>query len=99
MKEKEVMLVILENLKAEDLNGIYKDIAENMGVEIAKIFYIHYKGLQFTFPVRFLSKEYVKNKIKNEYDGNNIKLLAKKYQYSERWIREVISTFDLIRKE
>ena len=32
------------------------------------------------------SKEYVEKKIQEEYDGTNIKQLAKKYSYTERWV-------------
>lgn len=77
--------------KIENLNGIYKDIAEHLGVETAKMIYNHYKGLQVTFPVRFLSKEYIQEQIFREYNGSNTRELARKYQYSERWIREIIN--------
>lgn len=99
LQEKEVRIVLVERgehivlseLKAEYLNGIYKDIAENLGVEIARLFYIHYKGLQVTFPVRFLSKEYIQDQIFKEYNGSNTRTLARKYEYSERWIREIVN--------
>lgn len=85
--------------KLEHLNGIYKDIAENLGLETAKKIYTHYKGLQVTFPVRFLSKEYIQEKIFREYNGSNTRELARKYQYSERWIREIINKIEFEDKE
>ncbi|OZV10853.1 hypothetical protein CIW83_18140 [Tissierella sp. P1] len=59
-------------------------------MDIALMIFNHYKGLQITFPTRFLSSEYVKWQVCHEYDGNNIKNLAIKYDYSERWIRNMI---------
>lgn len=73
-----------------NLNGIYQDIAENFGIEIAYMIFSHYKGLQVTFPTRFLSTEYVAERIREEYDGQNIIALTRKYNYSERWIRELL---------
>ena len=49
-----------------------------------------YKGLQVTFPKRLYSKDYVKEKVKYEYNGENLKELSRRYGYSERWIRQMI---------
>ena len=74
----------------DQLNSIYKDIAENFGVDIAVQMYEQYKGLQISFPVRLLSKDYVERQVVAEYDGKNLKVLAREYGYSERWIRKII---------
>ena len=55
-------------LKPEDLNGIYKEFAEHLRVEFAKLVFDNYKGFQVTFPVKFLSDEYVTERILEEYD-------------------------------
>lgn len=83
---------LTEQMKIEIkyLNGVYKDIAENMGINIAVKFFENYKGLQITFPVRLYEREYIVSKIKKEYNGSNIKELARKYSYSERWIRKLL---------
>lgn len=73
------------------LNNVYKEIAEEFGIDIAKRFYENFKGLQVNFPTRFLNKDYVIQQIKREYDGSNLKQLALKYDYSERWIRVMLS--------
>lgn len=81
----------MESIDINSLNGIYKDIAESLcSVEIAKLVYLNYKGLQITFPTRFFSKEYIEKKILEEYDGANVKKLAIKFGYSERWVRSII---------
>jgi Mor family transcriptional regulator len=87
---KEVIVIEVKEIKIKHLNGIYKDIAETLGIEMAVSIYKNYKGLQITFPKTFLSKEYVKEKIVNEYDGKNTKRLARRYGYSERWIIQII---------
>jgi len=79
-----------QDLKPENLNGIYKDFAEHLGIEFAKLVYDNYKGLQVTFPVKFLSVDYVTEQIIQEYDGSNIKELARKYECSERKVRSIL---------
>ena len=78
------------NLKPEDLNGIYKDMAETLGLEITKLIFESYKGLQVTFPVKFLSSEYIAKSIAEEYNGFNVRELARKYECSERRVRNII---------
>lgn len=61
-------------------------------LQFEDILMIHqtYKGLQVTFPKRLYSKDYVKEKVKQEYNGKNLKELSRRYGYSERWIRQMI---------
>ena len=70
--------------------GIYRDIAEEIGVinfiKLVEIiggstFYIP-KSESFLRPVRDI-------RIKQEFNGCNHTELAKKYNLSERWIREI----------
>lgn len=77
--------------KTEQLfNSVYNDISESFGVDIAIQMYQTYKGMQITFPTRLFNPEYVKKHVPIEYDGTNIKQLAKKYGYSEKTIRRMI---------
>ena len=71
-------------------NSVYKDIAEVFGVDTAIQFYQMYKGMQISFPTRLFNPDYVRAQIPVEYDGTNIKQLAKKYGYSEKTIRRMI---------
>lgn len=61
-------------------------------LEFEDILVLHqaYKGLQITFPKRLYSKEYVKEIVKKEYNGTNLKELSRRYNYSERWIRKML---------
>lgn len=83
--------IISKNIETQHLNNIYKDIAEEFGIETAIKIHKLYKGLQINFPVRFYNKNYIIKQIREEFDGTNIKNLAQKYEYSERWIREILS--------
>lgn len=79
-------------LIAEQLNGFYRDIALDMGVEVAVQMYEHYKGLQVVFPTKLLDSEFIQTQILKEYDGRNYKQIALKYGYSERWVRKIIKS-------
>ena len=74
----------------DHLNGVYKELAEIMSFESVVSIYEHFKGQQITFPTRLMSNEFTIRQILNEYNGKNVKELAKKHGYSERWIRNVV---------
>ena len=78
------------NLDKQLFNSVYKEIAEAFGVDVAIQFYQMYKGMQISFPTRLFNPDYVRTQIPIEYDGTNIKQLAKKYGYSEKTIRRMI---------
>lgn len=71
-------------------NSIYNDISEVFGVDVAIHMYQQYRGLQISFPTRLFNTEYVRKQVPIEYNGNNLKELAKKYGYSEKTIRRMI---------
>lgn len=79
-------------LIAEQLNGFYRDIALDIGVEVAVQMYEHFKGLQVVFPTKLLDSEFIQTQILKEYDGRNYKQIALKYGYSERWVRKIIKS-------
>lgn len=80
----------LFDVKPEDLSGIYKEVAETIGIDNAyKIFY-RFKGLQLLFPLKFYSSEYIAQQINEEYDGKNVRMLAQKYGYSESRVRQIL---------
>lgn len=83
-------MIKIDNIKIENLNAVYQELASTIGIESMIEIYSLYKGQQISFPIRMFSKEYTSQKILSEYNGSNVKEIAKKYNYSERWIREVI---------
>lgn len=78
------------NIKFEYLNGAYSELADLLGIEAVLKIHSAYRGQQITFPVQLFSKEFLKKQIVEEYDGYNIKQLATKYGYSEKWIRKIL---------
>ncbi len=72
------------------LNEVYRDIADEIGVENAVVIYRLFHGTQVSFPSRLFSKEYIHEAIAKEYNGENIPQLAQKYSYSERSIWRIL---------
>jgi len=75
----------------DDFAGIYKEVAKTMGdkaaIEIHKLF----SGQQIAFPKRLYNKDYICNFIKKNYDGSNLRQLSKKFDYSDRRIRQILN--------
>ncbi len=84
------MNVNKDKIKPTHLNGAYAEIAAILGVDAALKLHTRYRGTQISFPVEFLSRDYIFEQINNEYDGTNIRELATKYGYTEKWIRKIV---------
>ena len=76
----------------DGLNDVYRDIADEIGLENTLAIYKLFHGTQISFPNRLFSKEYTHRAIINEYDGNNVSQLAQKYNYSERSIWRILKS-------
>lgn len=85
-----------EKLKPTDLCGAYAEIATILGVDAALKLHGRYRGTQVSFPVELLSREYIFEKITEEYNGKNIRELATKYGYTEKWVRRIIKNNERI---
>lgn len=75
---------------SELLNTIYREVADKLGMDVAMDIYQMFKGQQICFPVRFFNPARIQQIIIQEYDGTNIKVLATKYNYSEKTVRRII---------
>ena len=71
-------------------NAVYKEISEIIGLEATLKLYLRFKGQQVTFPVRLYNPHLIQQNVITEYDGSNIRELARKYDYSEKTIRRMI---------
>lgn len=80
----------LLDVTSDDLAGVYKEVAETVGVENAYKIFRHFKGLQMMFPLKFYSSKYIAHQISEEYNGKNIQSLARKYEYSESRVRQIL---------
>lgn len=56
-------------IESEYLNGVYNEIANALGIEVAMTLYSTYRGQQITFPVNFFTHEFIASRIVAEYDG------------------------------
>lgn len=83
----------------ELLNTVYKEISEKLGMNTAMSIYQMFKGQQISFPTRFLNPAMIQQAIIQEYDGTNVRMLAIKYNYSEKTIRRIIKESLDSRKE
>lgn len=77
-------------MQPSDLVSVYGEMAELVGVENAFKIYEHFKGQQMNFPQRIYSQEYVERYVKENYDGTNLREFAKKFNYSERRVRQIL---------
>ena len=80
-------------IRGEYLNGAYNELANLLGTDAVLKIYNVYRGQQLTLPVHLFSKEFIIRQIVEEYDGYNIKQLATKFEYSEKWIRKILKDY------
>lgn len=78
-------------MKATDLADIYKEIADELGVDVAVKIHELFKGQQIIFPQKLYNKEYIYDYIRNNYNGSNVRELSQKLGYSDRRIRQIIN--------
>lgn len=81
---------MLNGKESELFNDVYREIGNVIGLDVALAIYQLYKGQQITFPIHLFNVKRIQGNIIKEYDGSNLKELAKKYDYSEKTIRRMI---------
>lgn len=84
------IIVDLKKIKGEYLNSAYSELANLIGIDAVLKIHATYRGQQIFFPVDLFSKDFIKKQIIEEYDGYNVKQLALKYGYTEKWIRKIL---------
>lgn len=77
-------------IKAEYLNGAYSELAAFLDIETVIKIHSKYRGTQIFFPVELFSREFIAKQIVAEYNGSNVRELATKYGYTEKWIRKIL---------
>lgn len=84
------MLDWRENIKLEDLDTPYYEIAEILGLPAALKIEEIFRGRQVYFPyLSYMCVDKRKEKVQEEFNGYNITELAIKYNFSERHIRRI----------
>ncbi len=80
----------------EELNGIYKAIAQLTSIDDCLIIYQNFKGLSVTFPTKLIDVKYVKKYLRKELTKKEtltkaeIQKMAVSFDYSERQIRRFL---------
>ena len=83
---------LLKGVSAEELAGIYTEVAEEIGIDNAYVLFKHFRGQQLTFPLKFYSSDYIARRICIEHgEGESARKLATKYGYSESRVRQILA--------
>jgi len=78
-----------EKIEISALHHFYRGLSELVGVESMLKIYHQYKGMQMTIPTHLYDRTLAAKKVRAEYTGQNQQELARKYGYSQKWIRQV----------
>ena len=86
-----MVINLLDNVELQDLKEDYLEMAEIIGLDNYKKLVDRYNGASVYIPtVDRLTKKDRDTLIREEFNGGNIRELAKKYHLSENWIREIV---------
>ena len=75
---------------SDNWHSVYADIANLVGEDNTIKIYRYFRGMNINFPMKLFTKKGLENIIKNEYNGSNVKDLARKYGYSMRHINRIV---------
>lgn len=81
---------IHENITPSDFTGVYRDIAEVIGVESTIALHNSFQGQQLTLPKKLFTHEYILTKIKKGDGATKVKKVAAQYGYTERRLRQIM---------
>lgn len=77
-------------MRVDLLQESYAQLYELLGEDLTAKIYDMYRGRQISFPMRLYNRDKVAEQIVEEYDGHNLAQLTREYEYSQRWIRQII---------
>ena len=72
-------------MRVDLLQESYAQLYGLLGEDLTEKVYEMYRGRQISFPMRLYNCDKVA-----EYDGHNLAELTRKYDYSQRWVRQMI---------
>ena len=88
-----------DHLCSEGFMQIYKEIADIIGPEGSYAIYKSMRGQQVTFPMRLYTTEFVLDEIRKCGEDIDFHKTALKYDYTERYLRQLIKDKKSITKE
>lgn len=71
-------------------NKIYRDLEKTIGLEATLNLYQEYRGMQLNLPIRLISRSYMLDVLRTEYNGYNKQELARRFGYSQRSIERML---------
>lgn len=77
-------------MRVDLLQETYAQLVELVGEDLTEKIYQLYRGQQVSFPMRLYNRDKVAKQVLLEYNGHNIAELTRKYDYSQRWVRQMI---------
>ncbi|WP_125581932.1 Mor transcription activator family protein [Levilactobacillus cerevisiae] len=77
-------------MQVDLLQDTYAQLVELVGEDLTEKIFQLYRGQQVSFPMRLYARDKVAEQIRIEYNGHNIADLTRKYDYSQRWVRQMI---------
>lgn len=83
----------IKEIKPQNLRSVYLEIAEAYDVETAVKIQKLFGGQKITFPKKLFNNDYMNTYIKENYTTKGTRELARKFNVSERRIRQIISKF------
>ena len=87
----EWIAAIIDEITIEDLPESYREVARAIGVENAVKLSSVVGGLGYYFPqLDGILRKKRDECIRREFNGNNHRELAKKFDLTERWVREIV---------
>lgn len=81
---------IQEEITPSDLTGVYREIAEVIGVEPTIALHSRFRGQQITLPKKLFTHDYILTKVKKGDGASKVKKVAAQYGYTERRLRQIM---------
>ena len=79
-----------DKIEPSDLAGIYKNLAEVLGIESTIKLHKYFQGQQINLPKKLFTKAYILEQLGSTANNANIKSIAIEYGYTERRLRQII---------
>lgn len=79
-----------DEITPNDFTGVYRDIAEVIGIESTIALHRCFQGQQITLPKKLFTHDYILTKVKKGDGATKVKTVAAQYGYTERRLRQIM---------
>lgn len=84
----------LNEPEVQGWNRVYRELERVVGKQSTLAIYQEFRSLQVNFPIRLISRSYMKDVLRAEYTGRNKQQLANLYGYSQRSIERMLKELE-----